>query len=69
MKQLMDVPETAALLNLSESYVYQLARQKRIPCVKIGSAVRFRREDIDAWIEELASGAQGNVIAFSSGRR
>lgn len=43
--------ECAELLALKLSTIDALVHQKRIPHVKLGRALRFRREDIEEWIE------------------
>ncbi len=43
--------EVAELLGYrSRNPVYLLARDGRLPCVRIGRAVRFRHQDVDAFI-------------------
>ena len=39
-------------LKLAERTVYGYAQKGLIPGIKIGSAWRFRKADIDIWIEE-----------------
>lgn len=60
--EILTVAEVAAMLKFSKSQVYELAkactrtgevRENPLPCVRIGSSVRFRREDVEAWIETL----------------
>lgn len=59
---LLTVDEVAELLQLSEYQIYELAkprtrsglmREHPLPSVKIGRSVRYRRSDIDAWLEKL----------------
>lgn len=46
-------PEVVAeRLSVEKSWVYRAARERIIPSVKVGRWVRFRREDIDAFIEK-----------------
>ena len=49
---LMTVEEVAKYLKIQESTVYTWARQRKVPAIKIGSFWRFRKEDIDRWLEE-----------------
>jgi excisionase family DNA binding protein len=44
---LMKMPEVAALLGLSRSMVWKLTQDGRLPEVRIGRALRFRREDVE----------------------
>ena len=43
--------DVARMLNISRAFAYQLMRQGDIPTVKIGNAVRVRREDLLAYID------------------
>ncbi len=43
--------DVAEILDLPPSSVYDYARRRLLPCVKIGRNVRFRPEDVRAFIE------------------
>lgn len=43
--------EVAALLRVAEKTAYTLAQGGDLPGFKVGGQWRFRRSDIDAWIE------------------
>jgi excisionase family DNA binding protein len=45
------VQGVAEKLALSEKHVYKMCRLNRLPFVRIGGSLRFRPEDIDAWLE------------------
>lgn len=45
------VRDVAAYLNVTEKTVYRLAQRGDLPGFKVAGAWRFRRRDIDAWIE------------------
>ncbi len=47
----MTVREVAAYLNVNEKTVYRLAQRRDLPAFKVAGAWRFKREDIDLWIE------------------
>ena len=47
----MTVREVAAFLNVHEKTVYRLAQRRELPAFKVAGAWRFKREDIDLWIE------------------
>jgi excisionase family DNA binding protein len=48
---LFTVPETAALLRLSQSAIRSWILQKKIPYIKLqNKAIRIRRSDVDALI-------------------
>ena len=48
---LMTVEEVAKYLKVEESTVYTWARQRKVPAIKISRFWRFRKEDIDKWLE------------------
>ena len=52
---LLKPAEVARILNVSKALVYRLIRQGFLPAVRIGHAVRVRRVDLDAYIEECRS--------------
>lgn len=49
--KLMKAEEVAARLSVPPTWVYAAARNRLIPSVQVGRYVRFRRSDIEAWIE------------------
>jgi excisionase family DNA binding protein len=54
---LITIREAAELLGLSESTVYRLAREDRIPVVRIGASVRINRRHLETWIESHTEAA------------
>ena len=48
----LTLAEVATYLKLSREKLYRLAQQARIPASKIGQQWRFRRDKVDAWMEE-----------------
>lgn len=48
-KSLCTVKQVAAFLNMSEAYIYELAKRRLIPCGKIGRCYRFEMVEIEAW--------------------
>ena len=51
MDHLMTLPEVAAYLRLSKDAVCRLASGGKLPASKVGSQWRFRRDDVDKWLE------------------
>lgn len=49
---IMTIKEVSKYLKLAEKTAYRLAAQGKIPGFKIGGSWRFRRSEIDAWIEK-----------------
>ena len=51
---LMKVKEVADLTSMSVSWVYQQVELNTIPHVRLGKSIRFRTDDIQAWIDDQA---------------
>lgn len=54
--------DLAETLHVSVGQVYRLVAQRRVPFVKLGSSVRFRRESIERWIAEQEVVSVGQVL-------
>ena len=48
---IMTVKDIASYLKLNERTVYRMASSAKIPALKVGTSWRFKKEEIDAWIE------------------
>ena len=49
---LLDAKSIGKLLSLSKRQIFRLKSAGKLPsCLKIGGAVRWRKSDIDLWIE------------------
>jgi excisionase family DNA binding protein len=48
------IADVSALLGVEDSAVRRYCRQRRIKHYKIGNTIRFRREDVDTFIESCA---------------
>jgi excisionase family DNA binding protein len=55
MEKLLTAEEVAQILNVSTAWVYDHAERKHplIPSVRLGKVVRFRPEDMRAFVEEM----------------
>jgi excisionase family DNA binding protein len=49
---ILTVQELCDWLKVKKSFVYRLSSEHRIPCLRIGSCLRFRRRDIETWLEQ-----------------
>jgi excisionase family DNA binding protein len=49
--KLLTVKQAAEYLTVSERFIRRIRYENRIRCVKLGKHVRFRKEDLDAFIE------------------
>lgn len=57
--RLMTLKEVAEYLHLTERTLYKWAQEGKIPASKLGSAWRFRKSDVDEWVEERKNVRQG----------
>jgi excisionase family DNA binding protein len=55
--RLLEAEDVANYLGMRTDWVYREVRAGRLPHIRLGRAVRFRRESIDAWIESRERGA------------
>ena len=58
---ILTLPEVAVLLKIAEKTVYTMARGGHIPAFKVRGQWRFKREDIDRWIDELKASLKENL--------
>jgi len=54
--ELMTLPEMANYLGLAERTIYQWAQQGKVPAFKLGSSWRFRKLEVDGWLETQRTG-------------
>ena len=52
--EVMTISEVAQYLRLSESKVYELARNGTIPALRIGKSWRFQRDLLKQWVRKSA---------------
>lgn len=50
--EILTIQELAVYLKLNEKTAYRLAGEGKLPGFKVGGSWRFKREDIEAWIEK-----------------
>lgn len=48
------VHDVALYLRMSESKVYRLVKEKRIPVIRLGKTWRFRKDLLDKWLSQSA---------------
>lgn len=49
--EILTLPEVAQLLKVAEKTVYTMAQRGEIPAFKVRGQWRFRRLDLDQWID------------------
>lgn len=50
--EILTLPEVAILLKVAEKTVYTMAQRAQLPAFKVGGQWRFKRVDLDRWIEQ-----------------
>ncbi|MFZ5834186.1 MAG: methylation-associated defense system helix-turn-helix domain-containing protein MAD1 [Pseudomonadota bacterium] len=55
--EILTLPEVAQLLKVAEKTVYTMAQRGEIPAFKVRGQWRFKRADIDRWIEQQKAAA------------
>lgn len=65
----MTVREIAGYLNVDEKTVYRLAQRGELPGFKVAGAWRFRKGDIEKWIEQQKKMAAPAARARPKGKR
>lgn len=49
--EILTLKEVAEYLKLTEKTAYRLAAEGKLPGFKVGGSWRFKRTDLDTWIE------------------
>ena len=55
----MTIREVSELLKINEKTAYRLAAAGDLPGFKVGGSWRFRRSEIDRWIERQSARPKG----------
>ena len=51
--EILSLKELTAYLKLPRSTVYYMCRMGKIPSVKLGKQLRFRKVAVDQWLEKM----------------
>lgn len=62
---ILTIEEVAQHLRVSERTVYDWAQKGQIPCGKIGTTWRFKRNEIERWIDQRLGGLKPQMGASS----
>ncbi|CAM3394614.1 helix-turn-helix domain-containing protein [Corallococcus sp. ZKHCc1 1396] len=57
--EILTLPEVAQLLKVAEKTVYTMAQKGELPAFKVGGQWRFRRANLDSWIDAKTRRAAG----------
>jgi len=55
-EKLLTVEDLAAYLQVSTKTVYRMIRRSQLPCYRLGNRWRFRKEEVDKWLESERGG-------------
>ena len=55
MDELLTLPQVAKMLGLAERTIYVWSQEGKLPAFKLGTAWRYRADEIDAWLESQRS--------------
>jgi excisionase family DNA binding protein len=67
MNTLMTLREVATYLRLSKDTVYRMAQSAKIPASKLGTQWRFRKSEVDAWIDKNKNVARAGSAYLQQG--
>jgi excisionase family DNA binding protein len=56
----LTVQEAAELLRVPVSWLYERTRTNSVPHVKLGKYLRFDRDELAAWVDELRRDGRGS---------
>lgn len=59
---LLTADEVADLLRVTRGWVYAETRARRIPHVRLGRYVRYRRSAVEAWVDDLEAASTGRSL-------
>jgi excisionase family DNA binding protein len=68
-QSLLTAKQVAALLSLSAQTVYRLARQGRLPYIRLHHSLRVRHNDIENWLRAKSFNPAGGKKSASAGSR
>ena len=63
LDEIMTLKEMAGYLKIGKSTLYKMVREDKIPVVKIANQWRFRKEEIDKWLQEIR-GRKKTIVLF-----
>lgn len=69
VNELLTVEELVCYLKVKRERVYRLVYERRIPFLKVGRSLRFRKTDIDSWMSETSNGRSEDFFPNRNGQR
>jgi len=70
IKKLLKATDVAKILNVSKPYAYRMMAEGKMPVVRMGSSVRVRKEDLEAFIQKnvVRQDNDMSIVPISFGR-
>jgi len=65
--EIMTIEEVAEYLRVSERTVYDWAQKGQLPCGKLGTTWRFKRSDIEGWVNRRIGSSAAPVSSSAPG--
>lgn len=62
MEELLSPKELCKILKVSATWPYKMIKRRRLPYYKIEGVVRFRRSDIETFLEKSRMEAKGTTV-------
>lgn len=68
LPEILNIQQAAEFLNLSRRSVYEMTRVRGrnmpipVPLLRINSNIRFRRADLEQWLDQLAEYERTGVV-------
>ncbi|MBK8211740.1 MAG: helix-turn-helix domain-containing protein [Rhodospirillales bacterium] len=60
MPEILTLPEVAQLLKVAQKTVYTMAQKGELPAFKVRGQWRFKRDDMENWIEQQKAAFRTN---------
>jgi excisionase family DNA binding protein len=57
-ERFLSARQVAKMLGVSRKWVYVSAREGKLPSYRFGGVLRFRRSEIETWVQEHAHGTE-----------
>ena len=62
MKEIYNIKELSSYLKISPSEIRKLVRQNKIPYFRVGNRIKFEKQSINEWIENLEKDNSRNSV-------
>ena len=62
MKEIYNIRELSNYLKISPSEIRKLVRQNKIPYFRVGNRIKFEKQSINEWIENLEKDNSRNSV-------